>query len=440
MYRLIYIGIVCLGFVSCSSLQHTYLGKPERLATFKKISSYQLIQLDSNRIPQDRLADSLLQIISNRKRSHLHLNASEINQIYKNFSEQLDYDRVFNSFLHRDSRHKERLSSSQRIAGLRLLQSAQTYHSSYQKNKEIRRVINRGDAGNNIPPNIIRKSQYFLYSPSIRKKLYSSNYINEPDSIDIQINKLQKTNCWTSFSEHVFQKNDRLYATIHVIIPYMGSYLFGNTIGLYHKNSAQRKYAIQLSSLIQPNDILLMKSENHLTDKFIPGYFGHAAIWLGPGKFKKGKENHISDNKDKPKKINIQKKYIIEALRSGVQLSSLKKFADGEVFLILRMKSLSPQQMINVRENALRQLHKKYDFNFDIESPDLIFCTELVYLTYDFIDWKVQYDMGRYTIFPDDILISIMDDDRFEIVSLLKSGKVILHPDKGLLQELLKSN
>ena len=127
-----------------------------------------------------------------------------------------------------------------------------------------------------------------------------------------------------------------------------------------------------------------------------------------------------------------------EALRSGVQLSNLIEYADGEIYLILRLRSLSDMQKQSIAENTMKQLHKRYDFNFDIESPDMVNCTELVYLGFDFVDWKVRRYMSRFTLFPDDLLLTALGDPNFEIVALLKNGEIIMNPDTPYLRSVLK--
>ena len=81
---------------------------------------------------------------------------------------------------------------------------------------------------------------------------------------------------------------------------------------------------------------------------------------------------------------------------------------------------------------------KSYDFNFDIESSDKVNCTELIYLAFDFIDWKVRYFMDRYTLFPDDLLLTALDNNNFEIPALLKNGELLVKPDSAYIRSLLK--
>src|SRR5690606_9308662 len=66
------------------------------------------------------------------------------------------------------------------------------------------------------------------------------------------------------------------------------SQFFGNTVGQVQTRSGKlKKYATQsswmrsLKQQLRPLDILLEKTPFRLTDRFIPGHFGHVAFWLG---------------------------------------------------------------------------------------------------------------------------------------------------------------
>jgi hypothetical protein len=67
----------------------------------------------------------------------------------------------------------------------------------------------------------------------------------------------------------------------------------------------------------------------------------------------------------------------------------------------------------------------------------MVNCTELIYLAFDFINWKTHYYMGRYTIYPDDILTTALNDSqRFKIVALLENNTISENPDSSYMQNL----
>ena len=129
---------------------------------------------------------------------------------------------------------------------------------------------------------------------------------------------------------------------------------------------------------------------------------------------------------------------MVEALRSGVKVSSLEEFADGEVYAIIRIKNLTTEQKAQIIESTRQQIGKPYDFNFDIESSEAITCTELVFLANDFIDWKVRHTFGRFTLSPDDLLNTAIENELFEIPVFFTKTKIIENPDPAFLRSKLK--
>jgi uncharacterized protein YycO len=150
-----------------------------------------------------------------------------------------------------------------------------------------------------------------------------------------------------------------------------------------------------------------------LTDKFIPGYFGHSGIYLDDSVF-------------------------IEAVQKGVIYSSPEKFLEGNAFIIIRPKLISDDQNIRMESLLNTQLGKKYDFNFNVESPDRIICTELIFLVYDQIDWKTNKVAGRYTISPDYLVKTALENNDLEIPFYFDEMELIENPNKDYVEELLK--
>lgn len=438
LMRNLIVFVVLFSIFSCANLKHNYLGKTKRDPSISKISEQQLSQLDLIRKHLDIKTDSLLLTLSAINQNNRHLNANEINKLYSNFRVQLDFDRIFNSILQTGRTKKNSLTAVQRYAGAYLLKSASVYDQLYQKNRKIRRPLNRGDIGNKIPHNILQKSRKFLYSPKIRKKLSRYNEKSKNTLADSLLHQLPATNFWKEAYYSIYRRNDRISALLYNIFPYAGNSLFGKVGNRITNRVRQRKYAIQLLSAIQPYDILLSKSSGHLTSIVIPGHFRHASIWLGDKVPQKRKRILDVILKERSTRFKIKEKGMVEALRSGVQLSSLEEYADADEFIILRPDTLLNNQKHSIVENTIKHLHKKYDFNFDIESPDMINCTELVYLSYDFIDWKVRYFMGRFTLFPDDLLITALSSDKLKIVAFLKNGTLISNPDPAYIKAMLK--
>ena len=204
---------------------------------------------------------------------------------------------------------------------------------------------------------------------------------------------------------------------------------FGNLVGAIKWRKGYLSKNIKAISLIKsklkPFDIMVEKTPFILTDFIIPGHFGHIALYIGTPEQLKD-----LDMWDHPEIIKYHDdiksgKTVLEATRDGVRLTNLNKFLNVDEVAILRTKGKSKDalrySMSEVLSRSIAQIGKSYDFNFDVESSDEIVCSELIYQSYYFIDWKVEKTMGRWTISPDNIVQNLFEKDpKIELVLYLK--------------------
>ena len=216
--------------------------------------------------------------------------------------------------------------------------------------------------------------------------------------------------------------------------------LFGNTLGLYESRKGKlygdEEALKNIQAVLQPLDILLEKTPFRLTDKLIPGHFGHVAIWTGTKAelidLDLWDDLHIkplaeeigsptnSDSKDEHQ--------IIEALRSGVQLSTLEHFMNIDDFAILRPIFKEGNEDALTKEAlimAFRQLGKKYDFNFDVNTTDKIVCSELAYVSFPSMDWPTEKTLGRYSISPDNVAKLAWNNLPLELIMFYHDGQLV---------------
>jgi uncharacterized protein YycO len=106
-------------------------------------------------------------------------------------------------------------------------------------------------------------------------------------------------------------------------------------------------------------------------------------------------------------------------------MNSLSRFMNIDDLAILRQPGLSLDKRREMLLQALRQVGKAYDFNFDAESTDRIFCSKLVYMTHADITWPTSRIMGRFTVSPDDIAKRAVVDPVLEVALLYHDGKEI---------------
>lgn len=243
------------------------------------------------------------------------------------------------------------------------------------------------------------------------------------------------------------------------------SKVFGNTVGmaqsrhgkLIAKDDGSEKFKIpkteteiqvvvdDMISNLRPLDVLFEKTPFRLTDKFIPGHWGHVAIWAGT------KEQLIElgvwDMLDEWEAITRTRLYspytgpsfksmiesnhlIIEALRPGVEINTPRHFLDIDDLGVTRPIDLSEEERITFLKEAFIQIGKEYDFNFDVETDKKIVCSEIAYRTFldDKYRWPTTNTMNRDTISPDEVATLALPDSRagerfFEPVLIYHDGK-----------------
>lgn len=198
------------------------------------------------------------------------------------------------------------------------------------------------------------------------------------------------------------------------LFTYSTSKVFGNSVGLIafrkgRMTKLSRREKTSIKEGMKPLDILLEKTPFRLTDKFIPGFYGHVAIWAGTEDDLKAL-GIWEDPLVKPYQKDIRDgHFIIEALRPGVQINTLAHFLNIDDFLVLRDQSLTEEQRKEFLLRAFAQIGKDYDFNFDVETDKKIVCSEIVYVVFHNIDWPTQKSLGRYTISPDNVAVKVSD-------------------------------
>jgi hypothetical protein len=196
--------------------------------------------------------------------------------------------------------------------------------------------------------------------------------------------------------------------------------LLGSIRWRYGRVLHNEKINQQILLQLKPLDIITEKTWFAATDTFIPGHFGHNAIWLGTKEQLQeiGMWNH-------PSIVKIHKeieagKSIIESDRTGTHMKDLRTFMNVDEFAILRIKGIenrSKQYIETLYDVAVGQLGKTYDFNFDVETTDKLVCSELLYQTFGDIKWPTEVYLGRFTISPDNVTsLALFENSPIELV------------------------
>jgi hypothetical protein len=163
----------------------------------------------------------------------------------------------------------------------------------------------------------------------------------------------------------------------------------------------------QIRSQVKPGDILLERQNWYMSRAFMPGFWAHAAIYVGtPEEIKRlGLEDHpwikphLAQFKAKSSKGKIY--CILEAVPDGVRMTTLEDcMGIADSVAVLRPK-ISEEQIREAIAKGFSHLGKAYDFEFDFFTTDKLVCTELVYRC---VQPSIRFDLvevlGRKTLPP----------------------------------------
>ncbi len=170
-----------------------------------------------------------------------------------------------------------------------------------------------------------------------------------------------------------------------------------------------------LRPLLRPGDVLLMRSDSRLTAALLPGFWTHAALFLGtPTEMQElglRSSPYAARHWDKLMEDGSALGQAIEALFPCVRLNPLEKCLEADHLVVLRPR-LPSAEIVAALGEALGHLGKPYDFEFDFNTTSRVVCTELIYRSFHHrgpISFVLTKRLGRFTLSGDDILAQVLD-------------------------------
>jgi uncharacterized protein YycO len=336
--------------------------------------------------------------------------------------------------------------------------------SLYQEDSKLRRHLNRSDRGYALQSGEIDRASVSFSAPGNRQRVREAlKWFEAHGNIDgataAQEDRYLTQLIEQSPSRHIVRQvrplaflnenfkflsaltGDSLLSLKNEGVN-ISSLLFGNTIGLVEsrrgKLDGRASVLASVANAVRAGDILLEKTPFRLTDTFIPGHWGHAAIWVGnEAELRQlGIWDHpvVRPHHDEI----VAGRGVVEALRSGVQMNPLANFLNVDDLAVLRQNEIDDRMRAQVIVQALRQVGKAYDFNFDIESTDRIVCSELVYHAYTHLEWPTERHLGRATISPDNVAVRATGSGPLTIAVLYHDGNEVVESPPQALAKLVQ--
>lgn len=165
---------------------------------------------------------------------------------------------------------------------------------------------------------------------------------------------------------------------------------------------------VELQSVLEPGDVLLVRREWYLSNIGLPGFWPHAALYVGTaeersryfddlptkewvasqgeesGAFEellKSQEPATYQAGQKPQE-NGHAPRVIEAISEGVSWTTLEHSAEGDSLVVLR-PILPKRAKARAILRALHYTGRPYDFDFDFRTDSALVCTELIVKAYE---------------------------------------------------------
>jgi hypothetical protein len=123
---------------------------------------------------------------------------------------------------------------------------------------------------------------------------------------------------------------------------------------------------------LKKGDIILSRYDRYVSSWFIPGFYTHVALYIGDDR-------------------------IVEAVTKGVKNRDILSLLRTDYICILRPQDISEKEIDKAVKKARMFVGSDYDYIFDNDTDDKIYCCEVPYKAYD--EYLVDQDD---VISPDD--------------------------------------
>jgi len=215
----------------------------------------------------------------------------------------------------------------------------------------------------------------------------------------------------------------------------------------------------QLQQTLQPGDILLQRREWYATNVGIPGFWTHAALYIGTPEERTRffSDSGLTDwfvgqggrdgTLDSVLQVHYPEQYrlsvltqeenhaprILEAIAEGVSFTTLEHSAAADSLVVLR-PNLPRKSIAQAIIRAFHYSGRAYDFNFDFRTDSQLVCSELIYKAYEptgefpGLSLPLSMVLDRPLLSPNEIARIFdeeygRDDEQFTMVAFLDGNE-----------------
>lgn len=168
----------------------------------------------------------------------------------------------------------------------------------------------------------------------------------------------------------------------------------------------------RIDALLNPGDVLITRHHDALSNLFLPGYWPHAALHVGPSDVRE--QWGIEVDADRAQRW-VHPRRVLEARKDGVLLRALDDTLSVDAVVVLRPQ-VDERAIARAIAQGLAHEGKLYNFDFDFFTDDRLVCTEVVYRSFTGIEgvaFELRKRAGRVTLSAEDLIDMALRDRGF---------------------------
>ncbi len=173
----------------------------------------------------------------------------------------------------------------------------------------------------------------------------------------------------------------------------------------------------QMLNVLEPGDILVTRHDTAFTNLFLPGFWPHAALYVGTVSQREALGVNVSEDTARSWRAD---RCVLEALKDGVRFRPINETLAVDNFIVLK-PNISRENIKLGIERVVRHEGKLYNFDFDFFSADRLVCSEVVYRAFDGLGglyFPLTERAGRQTLSPEDLVRVALGTDALDVVGI----------------------
>ena len=224
---------------------------------------------------------------------------------------------------------------------------------------------------------------------------------------------------WTSVNRDLF------HLALYGLQKLAGSVVANIYVRPGHRPQLPPEIIEQLRNRLAPGDVLVTRKEYALTNYFLPGYWPHAALFLGQvdDLQRRGLSTHQNFRTRWPRFMSCdlqEQGRVLEAMKDGVLVPSLRSPCGTDSVVVIRPQ-LDEMLINEALTRGMFHEGKHYDFGFDFTRADRLVCTEVVYRSYEGLG-SVKFNLlpraGRMTLAAEDLVNMALRSEHFRVAAV----------------------